>query len=241
MIKSKTKASKASRALCVFLAAAVCYLPSVNAAPAKGVESFKLLKDTSILVRMKEAQRLGLEGVKEAVPDLIETLKDESAGVRISAVVSLGYLEDKRAIKPLIKVLENDKSAGVKIMAAQTLGRFRGKKVAKALSDAVEDKDPKIRGTASRALGETGGEAAVEKLLQIAENDADGSVKQSAINALTSIVEMRRIGKDSRTAIEKAIKKAGSNKNKKVRNTAQKALKRLKKIPEKPEKKVEKK
>jgi len=241
MIKSKIKASNALRVFCALLAAAWC-LPPLNAAPAdKDVSLFKLLKDTSVLVRMNEAQRLGLEGVKEAVTALIETLKDESVGVRISVVVSLGYLEDGRVIEPLIKVLKNDKSAGVRIMAAQTLGRFKGKKVDKALTDAFEDNNPKVRGASCRALGETGGETAVEKLLQRAENDADVAVKQSAINALASIVEMRRIGKGARTAIEKAMKKAGSDKNKKVRNTAQKALKRLKQVPEKPEKKVEKK
>ena len=59
---------------------------------------------------------------RNAIPGLIETLRDESAEVRAAAVWALGEIEDARAIPLLIPVLRDDVDAGVRRVAAWALG-----------------------------------------------------------------------------------------------------------------------
>lgn len=191
---------------------------------------YTLLKSTDAVVRMKAAQEIGNKRIKEAIPDLIEALKDESSGVRISAVVSLGYFKDERIIEPLIEILKKDKNRAVKIMTIQSLGRFRDKKVVKILDEMVEDKDSRVRSAACRSLGMIGNEKVVKKLLQRLEKDENWLVRQVTVNALTDLIEMRNVSKKDRESIEKAIKNAEEDKNEKVKKSAKKALKRLEKI-----------
>ena len=190
------------------------------------------LKDADPVVRMKAAQELGNERVREAVPELIKALNDESSGVRINVIVSLGYLRDERAIEPLINILKKDENCGVRIMAVQTLGRFRDERIVKALGEMVTNEDSRVREAACRSLGKVGGPQEVDKLLYALKNDTNTLVRQSAINALTNLTQMGRDG-EKRIDIEKVIKRVRRDKDRKVRNTAQEALQRLEKVPRK--------
>lgn len=196
-----------------------------------------LLNDPDPTVRSREARRLGNEKVKEAVPDLIEALKDKVTGVRINAVVALGKLKDERAIEPLRDILNNDKVPAARMKAAEALAGFNNEKILPDLIKASDSKDENVRSSAVRSLGETGGEQAVKKLIEKARYDEKWQVRRASIEGLTDIVENRREGKSERKKIEKVIKRAvKKDKNLKVRKEAAKALKRLEKMPKKKKK-----
>lgn len=61
--------------------------------------------DTSAAVRYVAVQLLGSMGDREAVPILIESLKDENRPIRKKSARSLGQLGDERAIGPLKELL----------------------------------------------------------------------------------------------------------------------------------------
>jgi len=61
-----------------------------------------------------------------AVMPLIETLKDEVAGVRAQAASALGVISDPYAVEPLIGALR-DQDSSVRGEAAAALGRITGR------------------------------------------------------------------------------------------------------------------
>lgn len=199
---------------------------------------FELLKSTDPVVRMKEIQRLGNQRVEEALPELIQALKDENTGVRINAIVALRQLRAEESIEPLIEVMNDDSSKACRIMAAQALGRFSDEKARNALLEASDNEDENIRATAIRSLGRTGTQKDIEKLIEKAEKDKSWRVREAAVTALTNIVEMGNEGKDNRAAIEKMIKKrVRRDKSSNVKKSAGRALERLEKVPKKDKKK----
>ncbi|MFH1353658.1 MAG: HEAT repeat domain-containing protein [bacterium] len=235
MIKLKTKASKALRVLCAFLAGVVWCLTLVNAAE-KSEVIFEKLNNSDPTVRSAEARRLGDEKVKESVPALIEALKDNVTGVRINAVVSLGKLGDERAIEPLTDILNNDRVPAARKKAAEALGNFDNEGIKTELLKAADSEDENVRSSAVLSLKDTGGENEVGKLIEKAQKDESWLVRKSAIRALAGIVENRREGKGKRKEIEKVIKRAEKDGDKEVRDAAEKALKRLEKVPKKKKK-----
>jgi len=227
MIKSKIKASNALRVFCALLAAAVWCLPSVKAEDImeKSAVVFEKLKDADPTVRSAEARRLGAEKVKEAVPALIEALKDKVTGVRINAVVSLGKLGDERAIEPLTDILNNDRVPAARMKASEALAAFNAEGILPELIKTADSKDENVRVSAVRSLGKTGGDAAVEKLIEKSRSDGKWRVRQAAVAGLTDIVVK---GKVRNKKIEKAVKIAAKkDKNPQVREAAEKALKKM--------------
>ncbi|MCK5118511.1 MAG: HEAT repeat domain-containing protein, partial [Candidatus Latescibacteria bacterium] len=63
-------------------------------------------EDTSAAVRYVAVQLLGSLEDREAVPFLIESLKDEHRPIRKKAAQSLGMLGDERAIGPLKELVK---------------------------------------------------------------------------------------------------------------------------------------
>lgn len=70
---------------------------------------------------------------------------------RIGAAVSLGRLEDKRAMAALIKAL-NDEHRNVRALAAVALGRIGDARALPALKKALEDRDDVVRKRAGEAI-----------------------------------------------------------------------------------------
>ena len=68
-------------------------------------------------------EALGKIGCKEGISLMLEGLKDRDWVTRNISAVSLGYLNDKKAIKPLMKCL-NDKVGDVQISAIQSLAKI---------------------------------------------------------------------------------------------------------------------
>lgn len=209
-----------------------CLMFTASLSAADTTDYLSLMKSTDSVVRMRAAQGAGNKKIKEAVPELINLLKDKSQGVIINAIVSLGALRDASAIEPLIETVEKSTYTAVKIMGVQTLGYFHDKRIIVLLNKMADDKNPAIRSAACRSLGKVGDEKDVDKLIEKVEKDDDALVRKVAIGALGEIAEIKNADK-KRDAIEKAMEQATKDKNLKTKKSAEKALKRLKKLKRK--------
>jgi len=87
----------------------------------------------------------------DSVDELAQMLSSSSEKARISAVVQLARLGDKRTLKPLVSAL-HDPSAQVRTLAATALGRLGHKAALPALrATATDDTDESVRARASEA------------------------------------------------------------------------------------------
>ena len=116
-----------------------------------------------------------------AAPYLLEALQDPDFKVRALAAHTLGRIEAKRAVEPLIDLL-TDYYQTVRRDAVQALGRIGEKSAVPHLIEALGDKDENIRAAAARALGRIGHNA-VNELLAALEDDSV-EVRAAAADAL---------------------------------------------------------
>ena len=86
----------------------------------------------------------------DQVGELTKTLSSSSDKERIAAVVSLGRLNEKAALKPLVTAL-HDPNAQVRALAAAALGRLGHKAALPALKQATEDPDETVAARAKVA------------------------------------------------------------------------------------------
>ena len=87
----------------------------------------------------------------DRVADLTQQLSSSSEKTRLSAVVSLARLGDKRALKPLVTAL-HDPSAQVRAIAATALGHLGHKAALPSLKNlAIDDTDDTVRTKAREA------------------------------------------------------------------------------------------
>jgi hypothetical protein len=100
----------------------------------------------------------------DRVGDLTAMLSSSSEKTRISAVVSLAKLGDKRALKPLVT--------------------------------ALHDPNAQIRALAATALGKLGHKAALPALTEMAQNDADATVRTRAAEAAALVARANHIASD---------------------------------------------
>lgn len=88
----------------------------------------------------------------DRVSDLTTMLSSSSEKTRLSAVLSLARLGDKRALKPLVSAL-HDPSAQVRAIAATALGKLGHKAAIPALKTAsTDDTDATVRKNSAEAL-----------------------------------------------------------------------------------------
>src|SRR5262245_13297519 len=87
----------------------------------------------------------------DRIAELTEMLSSSSEKTRMSAVLSLARLGDKRALKPLVTAL-HDPNAHVRAIAATALGKLGHKAALPALkSTSVDDLDETVRTKAHEA------------------------------------------------------------------------------------------
>ena len=107
------------------------------------------------VTRRNAAWALGAGDASEAVPALVEALKDTDAGVREQVAWALGAIGDKRAVDGLIGALK-DQAAPVRKQAAWALGAIGDKRAVTALMASLKDGDAGVRKQAAWALGAIG-------------------------------------------------------------------------------------
>ena len=102
----------------------------------------------------------------DRVKELIEKLgKSDRDVVKSSVVDDLGKIQDKRVIAPLIDAL-NDGEMLVRWNAIKGLSRF-GESAVTRLLEALETKDRFKRRNIVQALGELGGDSAVDRMIRM--------------------------------------------------------------------------
>jgi HEAT repeat protein len=80
-----------------------------------------LRKETHSSVRSTIVLSLGSIYSPDAVPALIDALEDENSTVKIHALLGLSYLQDKRAVEPLVHILKSKSQASLRQQAADAL------------------------------------------------------------------------------------------------------------------------
>ncbi|RZN62915.1 HEAT repeat domain-containing protein [Methanonatronarchaeum sp. AMET6-2] len=113
----------------------------------------------------------------------IKSLESDNTYVKMDAALALGRIEDKRAVKPLIGVLD-DPDKDVRKNAAISLGAIGEEEAIQPLSKLLEDNEPEVRREAVNSLGQIGGEE-VKPLLIKAVEDKNEAVREQAILGLS--------------------------------------------------------
>ncbi|MCL6534415.1 MAG: HEAT repeat domain-containing protein, partial [Armatimonadetes bacterium] len=127
----------------------------------------------------------------QAVPYLIQALRDEHSGIREAACEALGQIGDARAIPALIQKL-GDEYAGVRAGVCRALGRIGDVQAVPALIQKLRDGKWQVREAACEALGQIGDARAVPALIQ-ALGDKHSGVRQAACEALAKIGDARAV------------------------------------------------
>ncbi len=147
------------------------------------------LKDPEVDVRFAVALALG-SGFEGVVTSLSETLaKDPSWWVRYAAAVSLGNEGKAFAVGALGAAAAADPSWQARLQAARSLGSIHTPRAAQALATALHDVDPGVRAAAAMALGETGGDAAIDRLKEALEDEVDPFQRGLLAASLKKILE----------------------------------------------------
>ncbi len=175
-------------------------------------------------LRAEVARALGRMGSPEAGDLLLPLLGDSDVEVRLAAIEALGQLGYKKAVAPLIAVLQDDRNAWyVRNMAAEVLNRFGyqpstnrekvsyllalgladdivqlGPGAVEPLVDVLDDRDPYVRHLAAEILGQLRAPRTVEPLTAVLK-DPNWQVCMAAAEALN------RLGYAPRTKHEKAL------------------------------------
>jgi HEAT repeat protein len=143
-----------------------------------------------------EDKEIALQGFaelkcREAVPLLVETAghldpfspdTEEKTALLKQAILSMEAEEE------LLKLLDSpDLKYLGKSFVIDILGETKSNRAASRLSGYLKDVSRDLRRVSAEALGEIGGTAAVEELMEASQSDADAHVRRSAIEALGHI------------------------------------------------------
>jgi HEAT repeat protein len=175
------------------------------------------LKDSDVTVRLSAASDLAELGpdAKEAIPDLIETLKDRNEDVRLTTVDALTAI-GKDAIGPLIEATKSD-NVDIRWGAAEAIRRIgpEAKDALPQLTKLLEDKDEviRLRAAYSMSVFGLGGRAAVPILV-------DALQHENADERTRAVEGLQRIGLPAVPSLTRKLE----DPNPKVRNSAAEAL-----------------
>ena len=174
------------------------------------------LDDNDAAVRSRASDELGLlgESAAEAVPHLIQALRDDYEPVRLNAAYTLGAIGEP-AVSQLIEVL-SDENGSTRRMAAYALAAV-GAPAVPALSEALQHTEDAVRVEASYALAQIGdaAEPAIPALMERTKDDnvevrrylaeAFGSLGPIAAPAVPVLIEMLDTDEDKQARFESAL------------------------------------
>ena len=174
------------------------------------------LDDDAAAVRSRAADELGLlgESAAEAVPHLIQALRDDYEPVRLNAAYTLGAIGEP-AVSQLIDVL-SDENGATRRMAAYALAAV-GAPAVPALSEALQHTEDAVRVEAAYALAQIGdaAEPAIPALMERTKDDnvevrrylaeAFGSLGPIAAPAVPALIEILDNDEDKQARFESAL------------------------------------
>ena len=177
-------------------------------------------------VKETAAETLGKIKDPRATKPLIQLLKDDDLGVRLTTERSLQAL-GKPVVHLLIEALEDD-SNNVRNGAAAVLGRIQDTQAIDRLCRLLKSKHPSDRNSAIKALENIASPTSTENIIE-ALKDKDRDVRRTSLRALGAIGDARaltplmnilKINKDDREyayeAIGKICKKSVSKESKEI-------------------------
>ncbi len=148
------------------------------------------LDDESWWVRIKAQQglaQLGSQGEKvDPIATLIKALEGTNTSQRAAACKALAQLGDKRAVEPLLGVLDDDDER-VRVAAALALGSFPGERVVDTLLEKYYWARPVFRAALARSLGQLGDPVVIPTLIEalLDEDEAVALASGKALSTLT--------------------------------------------------------
>ena len=147
---------------------------------------------------------LGATAKKVAVDAMLEELKHPSYVVRRRAAESLGGFKERKAVDPLIAILENrDEMKSIRAAAAFSLGALKDERASAPLLTALEDENAEIRLQAVAALGKLKDAKAISKLIAMVENPLETDAVRN-----TAVAVLGNIGNANNTEIETVLLRA---------------------------------
>jgi len=157
--------------------------------PSPDVEEYlRDLKSPNVVIKREAIHRIGEFKIKEAVPDLIGLLNQDSGEITAVIIEALGKIGDSAAVEPLIPKL-NENNPLIREKAIEALGKIRDKRAVPPLASILEQKDSRSEGevfTAIWALGNIGDKSAEPVLISLLK-DNDGYVRYNVEQALKNI------------------------------------------------------
>ncbi|HRJ53454.1 MAG TPA: HEAT repeat domain-containing protein [Candidatus Thiothrix moscowensis] len=142
-----------------------------------------LLKDENFSVRWRAAEVLGNMQVPEAIPSLLDSLKNmEGDSLRREAVDVLCKMQVQAAVPALLDLLK-DEDGLIRRRAVIALGAMQAQTALPALLDLLRDGDVDVRMSAGQVLGAMQAQTALPALLDLLK-DGDVGVRMSAVDVL---------------------------------------------------------
>jgi HEAT repeat protein len=151
----------------------------------------ELLEAGRLEQRVRAAIVLGTRGQPAVLPALIRALDDDDP-VATEAAWALGQMGDRRAVGPLIELLEQGRYWPARLNAAAALGRLRDPAAFAALREVLlQTDDPTApRAAAAAALGALGDHRAIAALNDRLQ-DGDPYVRRGARSGLRALLGWR--------------------------------------------------
>jgi HEAT repeats len=142
----------------------------------------------------------------QAVPGLIEALKNQDKELRIMAITALGEIGSPSAVAFLSNLLSTEIRRDVRVAVISALSQF-GKQGVPTLINALKDKDWYIRYQAANALGEIGF-AAKDALpaLNDAVKDKNVNVRAAATSTLEEIKKQELCNGSNNSGVNESFK-----------------------------------
>jgi len=175
-----------------------------------------LRNDRDWRVRASSGRALGRLSVRDAVPGLVQALRDPQVEVRVVAAAALWRLPDPASVPALVELLE-DRDAAARQWAALALGVVRDRRATAPLLRLLGDAEESVRLDVIRSLGRIGDPAALEPLSGFAR-DASKELDErlEAINSLASLEGpdkvnhlIRMLGDDEQRVRVRAVRALG--------------------------------
>lgn len=135
-----------------------------------------------------ELQNLEMKA-KDAIPTLVETIKDEDWAVRSMSVLALGKLKYDKVNQDLIHILLKDESEEVRASAVEALVRIRPSEINSLLMQAIKDAHKLVRERVVWGLGVIGEKAkeAIPEIIEILQMPNEGLLHSIAAWALVEL------------------------------------------------------
>jgi HEAT repeat protein len=124
-------------------------------------------------------------GSADAVPALLDLLKDKDMMIQTLAAEALGQIGDKQAVPQLIGLLKH-RNVDVRVAAADALGKIGDPSANAPMISILSSDDLQLKRAAARSLGSVGDKDAIQPLLKML-NTGDNTVRREALVSLNLI------------------------------------------------------